>query len=206
MSMGLLNTASAPYGDAAVGITLKITSIGFFIIFGYNQGFMPVVGYNYGAKNYKRVLKALKLSLLWTTTFSIFLSIFCITQAETLITLFSNDSQVISIGVNYIIASNILIPFLGFVLVYASFFQSLGKSIPAGILSISRQGMFLIPAVLYLPSFFETHIQSLSFFTNLLQDQLDPGMYGIVYTQFAANFITIILTFIFAVTISKKLN
>lgn len=101
MSMGLLNTASAPYGDAAVaavGITLKITSIGFFITFCYNQGFMPVVGYNYGAKNYKRVFKALKLSLLWTTTFSIFLSIFCITQAETLINLFSKDSEVISIG------------------------------------------------------------------------------------------------------------
>lgn len=209
MSMGLLNTASAPYGDAAVaavGITLKILSIGFFIIFGYNQGFMPVVGYNYGAKNYKRVFQAIKLSLFWTTAFSISLSILCITQAETLMKFFSIDPDVISIGVNYIIASNILIPFLGFQLVYASLFQALGKSMQAGILSISRQGLFFIPAVLYLPSFFETHFKSLSLFINSLPNQMEPGMYGVVYTQFTADFITVIMTAIFAVIVSNKLK
>lgn len=209
MSMGLLNTAAAPYGDtavAAVGITLRITSIGLFIIFGYNQGFMPIVGYNYGSKNYKRVFEAIKLSLLYTTGFSIFLAILCITEAETLMKVFSHDPEVISIGVNYIIASNILIPFLGFELVVTALFQALGTGIPAGILSISRQGMFLIPAVLYLPGFFERHFNSLSFFVNILPNPSKPGMYGVIYTQFLADFITIILTAIFVVIVQKELK
>lgn len=207
MSMGLLNAASAPYGDAAVaavGISLKILSIGLSIIFGYGQGFMPVVGYNYGCKNYKRISEAIKLSLLWTTVFSVCLSLLCITQAETLMRFFSNDPEVISIGVNYIKASNLLIPFLGFELIYATLFQALGKSIPAGILSIARQGMFLIPAVLILPGFFERHFNSLSFFVNLLPNQMEYGMYGIVYTQFAADFITIIVTTVFAILVNKN--
>ncbi|CAH2213902.1 MATE family efflux transporter [Tepidibacter aestuarii] len=209
MSMGLLNTASAAYGDsavAAVGITLRIVTIGIYVIFGYNQGFMPVVGYNYGAKNYERVSKSIKLSLIWTTAFSTILSIVCITQAEALMKFFTKDTEVISIGINYIIASNILIPFLGFQLVYACLFQALGKSIPAGILSISRQGLFLIPSIVILPSFFERHINSLSFLVNLLPNSIQPGMYGVVYTQFAADIVTIVITSILAVKVNKQLN
>lgn len=64
--------------------------------------------------------------------------------------------------------------------------------------------MFLIPAVLYLPGFFERHFDSLNFFINLLPNQMEYGMYGVVYTQFAADFSTIIVTAVFAILVSKN--
>ncbi|SKC89926.1 MATE family efflux transporter [Maledivibacter halophilus] len=70
LALGLINIAAKPYGDAAVaamGVTLRVLSIGIFVIFGYNQGFQPIVGYNYGAKKYNRVREAIKISLIWTT-------------------------------------------------------------------------------------------------------------------------------------------
>lgn len=52
LSLGLINVAARPYGDAAVasmGVSLRVFSLGVYVVFGYNQGFQPIAGYNYGA-------------------------------------------------------------------------------------------------------------------------------------------------------------
>jgi len=58
LSMGLINSAAMVYGDAAVaamGVSMRVLSMAYYVTFGYLQGFMPVVGYNYGAKLFARV-------------------------------------------------------------------------------------------------------------------------------------------------------
>ncbi len=189
ISIGMINVAAMPYGDAAVasmGVSLRIFSLGSFIIFGYSQGFQPVAGYNYGAKKYDRLFESIKLSLKWTTIFTTLVAIGYIVFAETIISAFSTDPEVIRIGARTLRAIALLFPLFGFQNTYATLFQGLGKGIPAFILSLSRQGIFLIPAIVILPKIFELN--------------------GVIFSQTVADFFTIIVTVILAIKITRKIK
>lgn len=189
VSMGLVNTACKPYGDAAVaamGVTLRVFCIAMYVVLGYNQGFQPVAGYNYGAKKYDRLNEAIKVSLKRTTIFCIISAVVFIIFANPIIAVFSNDAEVIEIGAKILRAISLLLPLFGFQQVYASLFQSLGKGKEALLLSLSRQGIFLIPAVLILPKMF--------------------GLDGVIFTQPVADLCTVLVTAVLAVKISKELK
>ncbi|MCT4620982.1 MAG: MATE family efflux transporter [Marinisporobacter sp.] len=188
-SLGLINLAAKPYGDAAVaamGVTLRIFSLGVFVVFGYNQGFQPIAGYNYGAKKYDRLKEAIKVSLKWTTMFCVIMTAVFISFAEGILSAFSNDPEVIAIGMKTLRAVVMLFPLFGFQQVYAVLFQALGRGKEALILSLSRQGIFLIPAVLILPKMF--------------------GLNGVIFSQTVADFFTIIITGILAVYMHRGLK
>lgn len=189
LSLGLINIAAKPYGDAAVasmGVSLRVLAIGIFVVFGFNQGFQPVAGYNYGAKQYKRLNDAIKVSLKWTTIFTTIITIVFMIFAETIMTAFSKDPEVIDIGAKTLRTTLLLFPLFGFQQVYASLFQAMGRGTEALILSLSRQGIFLIPSVLILPKFFELN--------------------GVIFSQTVADFFTIIVTMLLAIIISKRLK
>ena len=189
LSLGLINIAAKPYGDAAVasmGITLRVLSLGVFIVFGYNQGFQPIAGYNYGSKQFGRLKEAIKVSLKWTTVFCVMMTVVFMSFAEVIISSFSNDPQVIEIGAKTLRAIILLFPLFGFQQVYAVTFQALGRGMEALLLSLARQGIFLIPAILILPKFF--------------------GLEGVIFSQTVADFFTIIITVILAVKMHKGLN
>ena len=207
LSISLLNAAASTYGDAAVaatGITIRLNTILLYVLIGYGQGFQPFVGYNYGAKNYQRVRDAIKISLIWTTAFSIISTLAFDIWAEPLIKVFSKDPEVIKAGVDFIIAVGILRPLLGLQIVYLTLFQALGKSKQAAILSLGRQGVFLIAAILILPGFFASHINSLTLFTKILPYNIQPGLYGVFYSQFVADALGIIITAILAIRLKKE--
>lgn len=181
ISLGLMNIAAGAYGDApiaAMGISLRIAMICVLVVFGYNQGFQPIAGYNYGAKKYNRLNEAIKLSLRRTTIFVTVTSILIMIFAPQFIMGFSKDPEVISLGAKMLRVITILFPFLGFQQVYAVLFQALGKGKESFVLSISRQGIFLIPAILILPQVF--------------------GLNGVIFSQMVADFFTIVLTAFFA--------
>lgn len=189
ISFALINGAAMPYGDAAVasiGISMRVVSIGYYIIFGYNQGFQPAVGYNYGAKKYNRVFEALKVSQIWTTIFLSVLTIILFTFAEPILYIFSNDPEVIKIGVRTIRAMIVFLPLFGYQIIYNGLFQALGRGREAFILSIARQGIFLIPTIIILPKIFN----------------LD----GVLFSQAVADFFTIFVTFIMAINVKRRLN
>lgn len=188
LAFALMNQAANPYGDAAVagiGITIKVFVIGVFTIFGYNQGFQPVAGYNYGAKKYDRLSEAIKVSLKHTTIFAIITTIIFMLFGSNIVTLFTNDKEVIEIGSNALKAMSLLFPLFGFQQVYAVLFQSIGKGKESFILSISRQGLFFIPTLLILPKIF--------------------GLDGVIYSQTVADAFTIIVTAFLAIKIRKEL-
>jgi len=188
-SMGLLNTAASPFGDAAIaslGVTTKVFSLAAMVIFGFSQGFQPVAGYNYGAGYMDRLKETIKTSLIWTTIFTTIATIVYMAFAPQIISIFSNDPEVIRIGVRSLRAVVLFFPLFGFQIIYATLFQALGKGKQAALLSLSRQGIFLIPAILILPGLFDLN--------------------GVIYAQAFADFCTIILTAVLAIHIHKEIN
>lgn len=188
-SVALINLAAKAYGDAAVasiGLTFRVLILGMFPLFGYAQGFQPVVGFNYGAKKFKRVFEAIRVSAIWTSVFSVAFAIVSIIFAPNIISVFSNDPAVIDIGSRSLRAVNIFFPLFGFQVISTVLFQALGKGLPAALLSLARQGIFLIPAILIMPGIFRLN--------------------GVIYSQPVADFLTIILTMFFAIDILRKLK
>lgn len=189
VSMALINSAAMPYGDgavAAIGITTKVFSMGAMVVFGFSQGFQPIAGYNFGSGQIGRLKELLSVALKWASVFTTLMAILFIVFAEPIMTLFSQDPMVISTGVKALRALSFPLPFFGFQVIYATLFQSLGKGKEAGVLSLARQGFFLIPIILILPTYW--------------------GLNGVVYAQTMADVLTIILTAIFALGIHKEIN
>jgi len=143
-------------GDLAISVYGVINRVLMFILmpmFGIVQGFQPIASFNYGAKNFKRVIEVLKVSLKFLIIYSTIGVIIVQLFPGLIIKMFNNDTELISLGKVAIRVVTIMIPFVGIQILSASLFQAIGKAGPALIVSMSRQTLFLIPLVLLLPKF-----------------------------------------------------
>jgi len=151
----IVNNSLKVYGgDIAIAAFSVINRIIMFItmpLFGIVAAVQPMVGYNYGAKNMTRVKESLKVSVLSTAVIGGFFFIIFMAFSGPIISLFTNDNQLISIAVFPLRMIVMLFPLVGFQVIGAGFFQSIGKAVPSIILSMSRQILFLIPLILLLP-------------------------------------------------------
>jgi len=151
----LINTSAAVYGDAAVAamaITGKIFLFIFSITLGIGQGYMPVLGYNYGAKKFDRVRKAFFFTLKTNTLIISVLALGGFFTAEALIRFFiAADPEVIRIGARAFRYLCMSMPLISLGVVCNMTFQSLGKAWTATMLATLRQGICLIPLILILP-------------------------------------------------------
>lgn len=189
ISQGMTNTAAREFGDhaiAAVGIVIRVLAIGTFVVFGFAKGFQPLAGYAYGAKNYKRLKDSIKISLKWTSIFCVVFAILMMLFPDNVMSWFSNDPLVISIGHKMLFANGFIFVFFGFQVVYSTLFLALGKGKEGGVLSVARNGIFFIPVILILPHLW--------------------GLNGVIYTQVVADILTILLTAVFVVKLNKELN
>jgi putative MATE family efflux protein len=156
----LYNKELVTYGGdlavGAMGIINSIIMLFFMPMFGINQGYQPIVGYNYGAKQYDRVKKTLKIAV---TAGVIIATIgFIIIQSfpEALISIFNKeDTQLIAIGAHGIRIDMIALPIIGFQIISSNYFQAIGKAKIAIFLSLSRQVILLIPMLIILPPIFK---------------------------------------------------
>ncbi|OAA28372.1 multidrug transporter MatE [Kosmotoga arenicorallina S304] len=148
------NTLVAYGGDIAVavfGVINRLLMVFLMPMFGINQGFMPILGFNYGAKKLDRVLRVIKLATIAESIISILAFTFLFSFPGFLIGIFSKDSELILIGSDAMRKVILMLPLIGFQVIGAGMFQALGKAFPALILSMARQILFLIPIVLVLP-------------------------------------------------------
>ncbi|MBN2357087.1 MATE family efflux transporter [candidate division KSB1 bacterium] len=152
----ILNNQLQRYGgDVAIstmGILYSIAMLILMPIFGLNQGAQPIIGYNYGAKKYDRVRKTLKLAI--TAASTVVIIGFIVTQflPMPLMHLFSKDDSILmQMGPRAMRIFFMMMPLIGFQVVSANYFQAVGKPRHAMLLSLSRQVLFLIPAVILLP-------------------------------------------------------
>lgn len=158
LSVILNNSLSFYGGDVAIsgmGVIHSVITLILMPIFGINQGVQPIIGFNYGAQKFDRVKEALKLAMIAAT---VIVSLgFLATQLlpEQIISLFNKeDKELIEFGTHALSIFLIFLPIIGFQVVGANYFQAVGKPKQAMFLSLSRQVLIFIPALLILPRFF----------------------------------------------------
>lgn len=150
-----INTGLAKYGgDMAVGaygIANKVAFTFIMINMGLNQGMLPIAGYNYGAQNFTRLLRVLRIAVitgvLITTTGFVIAHVIPYQCAR----LFTTDQTLINISIRAIQINMLAFPLVGFQMVITGFFQSIGKAKISMFLSLSRQMLFLLPLLIVLP-------------------------------------------------------
>ena len=156
----VLNNQLKRYGGdmaiATFGMTNRFMFFFSMIVMGLNQGMQPIVGYNYGAKLYDRMIRALKLTAMCATCVMGLLWLFGLIWPEGFIRLFTHDEVLI---VQSIMPARVMLctmVMVGFPMVVGNFYTSIGMSSKAILLSLTRQVIFLIPCILLLPILFQT--------------------------------------------------
>ena len=122
-----------------------------FPILGITQGFLPIAGYNYGAQQWARVRETIRISIRAGTAIAILLLIGIAVFAEPAVAIFTTDSELLRRTPRALVIVFIMLPLIPVQLIGAAYFQAIGKALPALLLTISKQGFFLIPLVLTLP-------------------------------------------------------
>ena len=138
---------------AAFGVIFRLFMFTIMPIIGINQGFMPIVGYNYGAGNKQRVLSATRVAIIAASVMSFISFLLLFIWTRQFMSMFSTDPELIDIGTSALKIVVLAFPIIGFQIISSGMYQALGNATGAFILAISRQVMFLIPFVLILPLF-----------------------------------------------------
>ncbi|MBR6686775.1 MAG: MATE family efflux transporter, partial [Paludibacteraceae bacterium] len=156
----LINTGLLKYGGdmyvGAYGIVNRLVFFFVMIVMGFNQGMQPITGYNYGAKQYDRVLKAFTLTEVYAISLTTIALIVCQFFPEIIIKPFTTDTQLLDLSEHAIQVVTMFFPLIGFQMVANNFFQSVGLAKKALFLSTNRQLLFLIPFLLVLPKYMGT--------------------------------------------------
>ncbi len=150
----MLNNSCADYGDAAVAamsIVSRIVFFAFSVALGVGQGFQPVSAFSYGAKKYSRLRKGFRFACLMSEGIILVSCTVLIIFSGSLIGLFRNDPEVISIGTRALRLQSLATLALPPCMVVEMLYQSTGNRLGASILSSLRNGLFFIAALMILP-------------------------------------------------------
>lgn len=154
ISTACLNIAAGGYGDAAIAamsIVSRVSQFAASALIGFGQGFQPVCGFNYGAKKYDRVQEAFWFCVKVSLGFLIVISVIGFSNAESIIMFFrKGDMEVVRIGALALRFQCITFSLVGWLTICNMMLQTIGKTIGASILAMSRQGLFFLPALIIL--------------------------------------------------------
>lgn len=185
----ILNLVLAQYGDtpvAAMGVAMKVNMLVVLLQIGLCSGIQPLIGYNYGAKNKKRLLQVFRFTGLCTVLMGTGLTVLMVLARASIIRAFINDAEVVNYGIQMIIALQLSGPVIGILFLCINTIQGMGKAIPSLVLTICRQGVVFIPMVFLLSNLF--------------------GLDGVIYAQPTADYVSIILAVVICLTIFKGLE
>ncbi|MDR2448099.1 MAG: MATE family efflux transporter [Treponema sp.] len=146
------NRIAASYGDfviAGIGVQMRVASLYFMLVFALAQGWQPFAGFNYGAKNYNRLRKGFKLTLVYATALCVAGSFILRFFGDAFIRFFINDGPTIEAGRAMMHTFVWGLPFVGSQITLMVSFQSFGKSVQAMVITLGRQFLFYLP-LLYL--------------------------------------------------------
>ncbi len=153
----ILNRKLAFYGGdlslATIGIIMSITTFLVMPAMGISQGAQPIIGYNYGAKQFGRVKDALKLSIVSATSIIAIGFIVSKIWPAQLIGLFNKNPELIAQGIHAMEIFFKFIPLVGLQMISTTYFQAVGKPKQATLLGLSRQVIIFIQILLILPYF-----------------------------------------------------
>ena len=149
-----LAVAYGPLTVAATGIAQKLISLGSYVYQGFASGVQPIMGYNYGAKNYTRMKAVLKAGVITVTTMELILMAAYGILAPTLVDIFTDSPEVIRIGAQAVRAMMLILPFVGSVSMCRMSFQAMGKPVYAFCITLVRQLILYIPLLIIFNKYF----------------------------------------------------
>lgn len=154
----LINQGLKHYGGdlaiGAFGIVNRLVFIFIMIVMGLNQGMQPIAGYNFGAQLYSRVTQTLKYTILAATVVTTLGFLMGQLVPELVVSIFTSDEELIRQSAEGLRLVILFYPIVGFQMVTANFFQSIGMARKAIFLSLVRQALILIPCLIILPQFY----------------------------------------------------
>lgn len=174
------------FAIGAYGILNRASMFFVMVVFGVTQGMQPILGFNYGAGQWPRVVKTLKIGIICgvaITTVG-----FALTQIipDTISSLFTSDTKLIEISQTGFHLFFLAFPVVGCQIVIQNFFQSIGKPKLSIFLSLTRQLLFLLPLLIILPPLY--------------------GIDGVWISLSASDFIAFVVAVLTAVVMMKKLR
>ena len=143
-----MNKILAGYSKTAVsvfGVYFKLQSFVFMPVFGLNNGMVPIVSYNFGARNRRRLVKTIQLSVLYACGIMLIGLIIMQTMPQQLLAIFDASDKMIELGVPALRTISLSFVFAGFCIISSSVFQALGNGIFSMGVSIARQLLVLVP-------------------------------------------------------------
>ncbi len=179
----VMNTTITQYGDiplAAMNVALKVNMIVVFVQMGLCMGVQPLLGYNYGSGNKKRLMDIFRFTAITTVILGTILTLIMVFARRFMIALFIDDQEVIDYGMQMIVALQVSGPFVGLSFLCTNCLQGMGKAVQSMILTLCRQCLAYIPAVFIMDALF----------------QLD----GLIWAQPISDYVSIILGLILCLT------
>lgn len=160
MAMGLIslvyNSQLGKYGgDTAISVYAVVASIMTFVIMpasGISQGIQPIVGNNFGAGNYKRVMSTLYQACAFSVGVTCIIWFAVMFYPKAILMAFGATEKMFEIGISGLRLNFCVTPILGFVMIVTTFFQSVAKPLPSIIITFLRQILFLIPFIYIFPA------------------------------------------------------
>lgn len=161
----LVNTKLREYGGdlsiGAYGIANRVAFLFTMVVMGLTQGMQPIVGYNYGARKYDRVMRTLWMTVGWAVATTTFGFLVCEVFPYQVVRMFVSEdgtgdaTTLIEASARGLRLLVMMLPIVGFNIVAGNFFQHIGKPKRAIILSVSRQLLFIVPLLFLLPPVFD---------------------------------------------------
>lgn len=185
----IVNIVLVGYGDnavAAMGVAMKANMLVVMLQIGLGQGVQPLIGYCYGAKNFTRMKKCMRFSIICNIVIGTTMMLFYLVFRENVISMFIDDAQVIELGVKMLTAIMTPGPVIGIMFVLNFSFQGMGKGIQTFILSVGRQGLIYIPML---------------FILNKL-----VGLNGIIWAQATADFVCVVMSVLMFIFVMNGIN
>lgn len=159
----ILYTIGGESSITVYAIISRMLMFATFPIFGITQGFLPLAGYNYGAKNWLRVKNIINTSILYSSVLATIVFLLIFFYSDLIPQIFSKDiivSEQTPMALRFVFMA---LPIIGIQLIGAAYFQAIGKAKPALLLTLSRQGFFFIPLLFLLPPYIGVNGVWLSF-------------------------------------------
>ncbi len=185
----IMNITITQYGDiplAAMNVALKANMIVVFVQMGLCMGVQPLFGYNYGSGNKKRLTDIFRFTAITTVILGTLLTLFMVFARRYVVAAFIDDQEVIDYGMQMVVALQLSGPFVGLSFLCTNCLQGMGKAPQSMVLTLCRQCLVYIPAILILDSLF--------------------GLDGLIYAQPLADYCSIILGMIVTLITLRRLK
>lgn len=185
-----LNLMAGPYGDAAIAAMSIVTRISQFaasVVIGFGQGFQPVCGFNYGANLFKRVQEGFWFCVKFCTSVLLVAAVCGWIFSPNLIGIFlKTDPLVIEYGSQALRLQALTFPLVGWITIANMMLQTIGKTVKASLLAMSRQFLFFVPVILTLPGFL--------------------GILGVQLSQPIADFCSFLLAVLLSISVLREMS